>query len=142
VPAERSVNAGGLLDRTAFRYDTDNDCFVCPEGRTLKRMQLSRKDRAVYYGAQAADCAACPQKSQCLRHFGLFANRRRATTLARCRQLLGAVACTDRTETTTLPRCPACSATMLVIERFTSAQLYFRPDRSLANPQRCNLDSS
>ena len=33
-------------------------------------------------------------------------------------------------------------ATMLVIERFTSAQLYFRPDRSLANPQRCNLDSS
>jgi transposase len=48
-----------------FRYDTDNDCFVCPEGKTLKRMQLSRKDRAVYYGAQAADCAACPQKPQC-----------------------------------------------------------------------------
>lgn len=65
VPAQRSVNAGGLLDRSAFRYDTDNDCFVCPEGKTLKRMQLSRKDRAVYYGAQAADCAACPQKPQC-----------------------------------------------------------------------------
>lgn len=65
VPAQRSVNAGGLLDRSAFRYDQDKDCFVCPEGRTLKRMQLSRKDRAVYYGAHVADCAACPRKTQC-----------------------------------------------------------------------------
>jgi hypothetical protein len=31
---------------------------------------------------------------------------------------------------------------MLVIERITSAQLYFLPDRSLATPQRCSLDSS
>jgi transposase len=65
VPAQRSVNAGGLLDRSAFRYDQDNDCFVCLEGKTLKRMQISRKDRAVYYGAQAADCSACPRKPEC-----------------------------------------------------------------------------
>ncbi len=77
-----------------------------------------------------------------IRHFGLFANRRRSAALQRCRELLGTVACADRTETANLPRCPACSATMLVIERFTSAQLYFRPDRSLATPQRCNVDSS
>jgi len=77
-----------------------------------------------------------------IRHFGLFANRRRETALARCRELLGAVACADRTETTTLPRCPACSASMLVIERFTRAQLYFQPDLCLATPQRCIVDSS
>lgn len=65
VPAQRSVNTGGLLDRSAFRYDTDHDCFVCPEGKTLIRMQLSRKDRAVYYGAQTSDCAACARKTQC-----------------------------------------------------------------------------
>src|SRR6201997_3964321 len=65
VPAQRSVNAGGLLDRSAFRYDQDNDCFVCPEGMPLKRMQISRKDRAVYYGAQAVDCSACPRKPVC-----------------------------------------------------------------------------
>ena len=47
VPAQRSVNTAGLLDRSAFRYDTGNDCFVCPQGKALKRMQLSRKDRAV-----------------------------------------------------------------------------------------------
>jgi hypothetical protein len=77
-----------------------------------------------------------------IRHFGIFANRRRETALTRCRELLGAATSTERSETTNLPRCPACSATMLVIERFTSAQLYFQPDLCLATPQRCIVDSS
>ena len=77
-----------------------------------------------------------------IRHFGFFANRRRETALTRCRELLGTATSTERSETTNLPRCPACSATMLVIERFTSAQLYFRPDLNLAIPQRCCVDSS
>jgi hypothetical protein len=77
-----------------------------------------------------------------IRHFGFFANRRRETALARCRELLGATACTDRTDTANNLRCPACSGTMLVIERFTSAQLYFQSDLSLATPLRCSNDSS
>ena len=58
-----------------------------------------------------------------IRHFGFFANRRRETALARCRELLGAATSAERPETTNLPCCPACSGTMLVVERFTSAQL-------------------
>jgi hypothetical protein len=77
-----------------------------------------------------------------IRHFGFFANRRRETALARCRQLLGAVTSPHRPETTNLLRCPACSGTMRVIERITSAQLYFRPDMSFAIPQKCSNDSS
>jgi hypothetical protein len=77
-----------------------------------------------------------------IRHFGLFADRKRSATLERCRELIGAVACPDRTETTNLPRCPVCAGIMLVVERFTSAQLYFRPDRSFAIPQRCGVDNS
>jgi len=77
-----------------------------------------------------------------IRHFGLFANRRRETALARCRELLGATSSAEHSEITNLPRCPICSATMLVIERFTSAQLYFQPDLCFATPQRCIVDSS
>ena len=77
-----------------------------------------------------------------IRHFGLFANRRRKNALARCRELLGTVACADRPEATNLLHCPVCSGTMLVIERLTSAQLYFRPDLSIPTPQRCTIDSS
>jgi hypothetical protein len=77
-----------------------------------------------------------------IRHFGFFANRSRQIALARCRELLGTGASPDCPETTNLLRCPACSGTMLVIERITSAQLYFRSDLSLPTPQRCSVDSS
>jgi hypothetical protein len=77
-----------------------------------------------------------------IRHFGFFANRRRETALARCRELLGTTTSTDRPETTNLMRCPVCSGTMLVIERITSSQLYFRSDQGLATPQRYCVDSS
>ena len=77
-----------------------------------------------------------------IRQFGLFANRRRSAALERCRELLGTPTSTERGEALNLPRCLACSATMLVIERFTSAQLYFRPDLTLTTPQRCSVDSS
>jgi transposase len=65
VPAARSVNAGGLMDRSAFIYQPESDCFHCPEGKTLVRKQLAPKDRAVYYQARASDCGSCSRKVQC-----------------------------------------------------------------------------
>jgi hypothetical protein len=77
-----------------------------------------------------------------IRHFGYFANRNRNAALQRCRQLLGATAIADRPEVANQLRCPACTGTMLVVERLSSAQLYFRPDLKLPTPQRCSVDSS
>ena len=76
-----------------------------------------------------------------IRHFGLFANRRRSNTLARCRAFLGVDDCANDTEITHL-RCPVCTGPMLVIERMTSSQLHFRSGLILPDPQRCSLDSS
>jgi len=64
-----------------------------------------------------------------IRHFGLFANRKRRATLARCRLLLGIAMATDPPVSPEL-RCPICSGTMLIFERLTSAQLYFQPPAS------------
>ena len=61
-----------------------------------------------------------------IRHFGLFANRRRGAALERCRALLGMEARVDLPEPPSL-RCPACSGIMLVVERLTRGQLYFHP---------------
>jgi hypothetical protein len=77
-----------------------------------------------------------------IRHFGFFANRRRHTALARCRELLGAIAIADRPEVANQLRCPACTGTMLLVERIRSAQLYFRPGVILPGPQRYSVDSS
>jgi hypothetical protein len=76
-----------------------------------------------------------------IRHFGLFANRRRSAALERCRALLGMAACVDPPEPPSL-RCPACSGIMLVVERLTRGQLYFHPSLTPAEPRRCSVDSS
>jgi transposase/IS5 family transposase len=68
VPPHRGINNkgdGSLLDRSAFQYQHETDSFLCPEGKILKRLALSRKDRAVYYQAEAKDCGNCSLKSGC-----------------------------------------------------------------------------
>jgi transposase len=68
VPANRTVNNQGdgtLFDRTEFPYDEKTDTFRCPAQQTLRRKQLSRQDRAVYYAAQPEVCGACVLKARC-----------------------------------------------------------------------------
>ena len=77
-----------------------------------------------------------------IRHFGLFANRRRGNMLARCRALLSVDDCVTDTEITTQLRCPVCTGPMLVIERMTSSQLLFRSALIRPDPHRCSVDSS
>jgi transposase len=55
VPANRGVNnqgGGKLFDRSAFEYQPEQDTFLCPAGQALKRQQISRKDRSVYYAGR------------------------------------------------------------------------------------------
>jgi hypothetical protein len=60
-----------------------------------------------------------------IRHFGLFANRRRSAMLALCRSLLGPpLASTPQLSTQQL--CPLCSGAMLLVERLTAYQLDLR----------------
>jgi hypothetical protein len=54
-----------------------------------------------------------------IRHFGLFANRRRAASLLRCRTLLHVAASEQQPEPSSQLRCPVCSGPMLIIERMT-----------------------
>jgi len=61
-----------------------------------------------------------------IRHFGLFANRRRAASLQRCRSLLGMQPCVDRPATAaSQPPCPLCSGPMIVVERITAQDLRY-----------------
>jgi len=76
-----------------------------------------------------------------IRHFGLFANRRRSAALEHCRALLGATVCAVPHEQPSL-RCPACSGIMLVVERLTRGQLHFHPSLIPAQPRRCSVDTS
>ncbi len=66
-----------------------------------------------------------------IRNFGFLANRQRAKLLPLCFSLLGSsvdhasptLTDSEVKQSVTLPRCPLCSGTMRVVERFSSVQL-------------------
>jgi hypothetical protein len=74
-----------------------------------------------------------------IRHFGFLANRRRATLLPLCFQLLGPIPQPqiEPTASATEPpsplyRCPKCGGTMVIIQTLTAAQILLRsPPSSL-----------
>ena len=75
-----------------------------------------------------------------IRHFGLFANRKRSASLRRCRMLLNTVTPPQQPARTAQIKCPLCSELMVVIERFNSLQLLSAPPSTA--PIKPRLDSS
>jgi len=72
-----------------------------------------------------------PEGFMRIRNFGFLANRRRATTLPLCFQLLGSAPQTEQgassaKDATPLWLCPKCGGPMRVIERLTAAQIQLR----------------
>ncbi len=71
-----------------------------------------------------------PQGFVRIRNFGFLANRRRATTLPLCFQLLGSTPQTEQEVSTASPSdlwtCPKCGGLMLIIERLTAAEIRLR----------------
>lgn len=65
-----------------------------------------------------------------IRHFGFLANRWRAARLSICRALVGCAVIPGGAEETPAEtstwRCPQCGARMLVVQRFTAAELSSR----------------
>jgi hypothetical protein len=66
-----------------------------------------------------------------IRHFGFLVNRRRATLLPLCLQLLGSAPQTEQDtsgtrDSTDLWLCPKCAGPMVVVERLTAAEIQLR----------------
>lgn len=58
-------NREGFLDRSAFTYDSERDCYVCPADKLLQRKRVSKREQKVTYEAARRDCAQCPMKAGC-----------------------------------------------------------------------------
>jgi hypothetical protein len=65
-----------------------------------------------------------------IRHFGLFANRKRSASLLRCRLLLNVSAPPPQFAPTSQMMCPLCAQPMLVVDRITGYQLLLAPMNS------------
>ena len=52
------------LKKADFNYDEDNDCFICPDGRTLNLKTETSDGKNVYQGNKA-ECDLCPYHARC-----------------------------------------------------------------------------
>jgi transposase len=73
LPTKKVKGGGQQLDKAAFIYDEELDCYYCPQGRPLNPGQTTtdrRKDgteiKRTRYKADPVDCADCPLKALCL----------------------------------------------------------------------------
>jgi IS5 family transposase len=55
----------GRVAQSAFAYDKERDCYVCPQGQRLIYSGYVRSKKAYTYKASRKACAACPLASQC-----------------------------------------------------------------------------
>ena len=68
VPATRAINnqnGGRFYGREQFRYQHNEDIYLCPTDKTLRRTQILQKDKLVVYAAKQSDCKVCDKKPQC-----------------------------------------------------------------------------
>lgn len=67
-PQKHGDNSKTEFKHDDFRYDEENDLYVCPQGNPLRRNILTRTASGLYwqYIAQKADCKDCPLRHKCL----------------------------------------------------------------------------
>lgn len=69
------------LKRDAFSYDSERDCFLCPNGKELRLNTLQRSASSLHwvYLADRRECKTSPLREKCI----LESNKRGARKLVR-----------------------------------------------------------
>jgi transposase len=64
VPANRSPNTtGNYYQKSEFRYDADDDAFICPAGEKLRYTTKQTRKKHLMYSRKG--CSKCRLQSQC-----------------------------------------------------------------------------
>jgi hypothetical protein len=59
------VGQEGKFSRNDFRFDKDNDLYLCPNGKELRSTGKIYDGNTLRYRAKKSDCTACPLKPVC-----------------------------------------------------------------------------
>jgi len=70
---DKAARKDGTFPRRVFRYDPEDDRYICPAGKNLRRYRKAGrlakakppKDGLHKYRAKQSDCDACPLKPKC-----------------------------------------------------------------------------
>lgn len=59
-------NCDKAFNHDKFIYDKQCDCYVCPAGNTLKKVQFSKDKQSMIYRADRKTCQQCPHFEKCV----------------------------------------------------------------------------
>lgn len=63
----RGQHDKGIYPIERFRYDPEENRFICPQGRTLRYWGIHKHSKQHVYRASPTDCRQCPVKAACTR---------------------------------------------------------------------------
>ena len=65
VPYKRvAAKREGFYKKYQYRYDSENDCFTCPNGLVLRYCTTNREGKRVYR-SDPDECESCPARDRC-----------------------------------------------------------------------------
>ena len=62
---DKSKREDGTFSREDFRFDAEQNIYICPAGKMLTTTGHVSTDHAIRYMASLLDCRACPLKRKC-----------------------------------------------------------------------------
>ncbi|HUU40888.1 MAG TPA: IS1182 family transposase [Desulfatiglandales bacterium] len=66
IRPETKTSKPGYFSKNKFRYDSSRDCYICPNGRVLKRKSKNYNHNRIDYRSNKIDCNLCPLKGKCI----------------------------------------------------------------------------
>jgi hypothetical protein len=65
VPVKEAAPRTELYGIEKFTYQSENDRYICPQGKPLKYLGINQGNRAHVYHSTAKRCRDCPVKADC-----------------------------------------------------------------------------
>lgn len=66
IRPETKTSKPGYFSKNKFKYDSSRDCYICPNGKLLKRRCKNYPQNRINYNSNKKDCNLCPLKGNCI----------------------------------------------------------------------------
>jgi len=66
IRPETKISKPGHFSKSKFKYDNKRDCYICPNGKVLKRKSKNYPQNRINYKSSEKDCNLCPLRDQCI----------------------------------------------------------------------------
>lgn len=66
IRPETKTSKPGHFSKNKFNYDSSTDCYVCPNGKILKRKSKNYPQNRINYKSNENDCNLCPLREKCI----------------------------------------------------------------------------